>query len=108
MCRGSYRVIRGAVVSIPRTWKEEPVAVQNVEITRARTLRRDAWWVEMLPTIILLGGFGIYATWAALVNRDYYHDPYLSPFYSPCLTQRCPEGYRIFGSWWSISPAILI
>jgi len=26
------------------------------------TMRRDAWWLELLPVIVLLGAFGIYAT----------------------------------------------
>ena len=26
------------------------------------TLRRDAWWLELLPVIALLGAFGVYAT----------------------------------------------
>ena len=26
------------------------------------TVRRDAWWLEILPVIIVLGGFGLYAT----------------------------------------------
>jgi hypothetical protein len=26
------------------------------------TLRRDAWWIEFLPVVIVLGGFGLYAT----------------------------------------------
>src|SRR5438067_11037160 len=47
------------------------------------TQRRDAWWVEPLVTggIFLL--FALYATWAAFQGRYYYHDPYISPFYSP-------------------------
>jgi hypothetical protein len=26
------------------------------------TLRRDAWWIEILPVVVVLGGFGVYAT----------------------------------------------
>ena len=29
------------------------------------TLRRDAWWTEILPAALLLGVFGIYATYLA-------------------------------------------
>ena len=64
------------------------------------TSRRDAWWVEILPVIILLGGFGIYATLRAFEGRFYEWGPYLSPFYSPLID---PAHY-----WWPLSPALLI
>ena len=37
--------------------------------------------------------------------------PYLSPFYSPCLTTECVNGSSDFGQpidWWSLSPALLV
>ena len=64
------------------------------------TLRRDAWWTEILPVIIVLGGFGIYATLRAFEGKYYDWGPYLSPFYSPLID---PE-HR----WWKFSPALLI
>jgi hypothetical protein len=73
------------------------------------TLRRDNWWVEPLITVAVLGGFVIYATWAAFINKNYYVKPYLSPFYSPCLATKCSHpDWRIVGSWYRISPALLI
>ena len=51
-----------------------------------RTQRRDAWWLEILPVIIVLGGFGLYATFRAFENAFYdprlygFASPYLSPF----------------------------
>ncbi len=51
----------------------------------ALTMRRDAWWIAPLLTAIVLGGFGIYATWRAFENKFYEVGPYLSPFYSPLL-----------------------
>ena len=65
-----------------------------------RTLRRDAWWMENIPVIILLGGFGVYATLRAFEGRFFWADPYLSPFYSPLID----AGHR----WWPLSPALLI
>jgi hypothetical protein len=62
------------------------------------TLRRDAWWIQPVLTALVLGSFGIYATWAAWVNRYYEWGPYLSPFYSPLIKT----------SWWPLSPAFLI
>lgn len=62
------------------------------------TTRRDAWWLELIPVILLLGGFGIYATWRAFENQFYEWGPYLSPFYSPLIKT----------TWWPLSPAVLI
>jgi hypothetical protein len=64
------------------------------------TLRRDAWWVEILPVIVVLGGFGLYATLRAFEGKFYEWGPYLSPFYSPLID---PQHH-----WWRFSPAILI
>jgi hypothetical protein len=64
------------------------------------THRRDSWLLELLPVIILLGGFGVYATWRAFEGAHYEWGPYLSPFYSPLID---PEH-----KWWPLSPALLI
>jgi len=61
-------------------------------------MRRDAWWLEPLPVILVLGGFSFYATWRAFEGAHYEWGPYLSPFYSPLIKV----------SWWPLSPAILI
>jgi hypothetical protein len=52
-------------------------------------LRRDAWWGLPVTVVIVLGSFIVYSTWAALQNAHYYAAPYLSPFYSPCVTKAC-------------------
>ncbi|HKT48449.1 MAG TPA: hypothetical protein VJP87_13065 [Candidatus Acidoferrales bacterium] len=64
------------------------------------TERRDAWWVEILPVVIVLGAFGAYATFRAFEGKFYEWGPYLSPFYSPLID---PQHH-----WWPWSPAILI
>lgn len=64
------------------------------------TMRRDAWWLELLPAIILLNGFGLYATARAFEGKYYEWGPYLSPFYSPLVDPH----HR----WWPFSPALLI
>jgi hypothetical protein len=76
----------------------------------ARTLRKDNWWVEPLVTVVVLAGFVVYGMWAALRNGNYFHDPYLSPFYSPCLTDNCLDNAtpHIFGDISPVSPAIII
>jgi len=64
------------------------------------TLRRDPWWVEILPVVVVLGLFGLYATLRAFEGAYYEWGPYLSPFYSPLIDAH----HR----WWPFSPAILI
>lgn len=64
------------------------------------TLRRDAWWVSLIPIVIVLGMFGVYATLRALEGNYYWVYPYLSPFYSPLIDPR----HR----WWPFSPALII
>jgi len=73
------------------------------------THRRDAWWIEPALTVAVLGGFVVYATWAALENAHYYAAPYLSPFYSPCLSVNCEHvSVPLAGAWYTLSPAFLI
>ena len=63
----------------------------------------------------MLGGFVVYATWAALQGDHYEYGPYLSPFYSPLLFGEGPHSW--FGplarpGWWPgalpFSAALLI
>jgi hypothetical protein len=64
------------------------------------TMRQDTWWLELVPVIVLLGTFGIYATLRAFEGTYYEWGPYLSPFYSPLIDPH----HR----WWPFSPALLI
>lgn len=75
--------------------------VETIETERntlAGTERRDAWWVEPLLTILVLSGFGVYATFRAVYAMDYElghgarvnqiltdHAYLLSPFFSPLI-----------------------
>lgn len=77
--------------------------------------RRDAWWVEPALVVAYLGLFIVYSTWAALQNAHYYAAPYLSPFYSPCLSTACQHvTLPLFGTLPALpvvgvlSPAFLI
>jgi hypothetical protein len=82
---------------------------QRGEVIPGATLRTDAWWIEQLLVVLVLGAFAVYATWAALQNAHYYVAPYLSPFYSPCLAANCQHvSVPLIGSWWNLSPAFLI
>jgi len=76
-----------------------------------RTLREDRWWLAPLVTFLVFTAFIVYATWRAFSGEHYYASPYLSPFYSPCLTTECVEGAADFGrpiSWFPLSPALII
>ena len=76
----------------------------------ARTLRTDRWWIQPLVTVVALVLFIIYSTFRAFQNAHYFAEPYISPFYSPCITTSC-EGDtfpKLFtGPSW-ISPALYI
>jgi hypothetical protein len=82
--------------------------------TRARipdkTLRTDRWWLYPLTTFVIFSGFVVYATWRAFAGSNYFTEPYLSPFYSPCLGD-CVNGASDFGQpfgWWPLSAALII
>ena len=66
--------------------------------TLGKTERQDTWWAGPLMTVIILSGFGIYATFRAVYAQDYElghgarvnqilpeHAYMLSPFFSPLL-----------------------
>ncbi|MEI7779234.1 MAG: hypothetical protein WCJ42_07380 [Actinomycetes bacterium] len=77
----------------------------------ARTLRKDRWWIQPLVTFFFLMSFIVFATWRAFAGKYYYHSPYISPFYSPCLSVKCVPGSSDFtpiGAWWTLSPSLLI
>ncbi|GJQ30494.1 MAG: succinate dehydrogenase membrane anchor subunit [Phycisphaerae bacterium] len=89
------------------------------------TQRTDAWWIQPVLTLLGLGAFIVYSTWAALQGTHYWvpGTNYLSPMYSPVLFdswQIAPasSGHAWFGAWpdwipknlWvlSMTPAFLI
>jgi hypothetical protein len=91
----------------------QAVPVKFVPRGYGETYRRDAWWVEPLVVFLVLGGFVVYATWAAFQNAHYTFGPYLSPFYSPEIWGDSPHAW--LGpkpAWWPalapFSPALLI
>jgi hypothetical protein len=76
----------------------------------ARTLRTDRWWLSPLATAGFLLIAVVYLTYAVLVNKDYFWDPYISPLYSPCLTANCVpgSGWGWFPSIAPVTPGLLI
>ncbi|MET0863544.1 MAG: hypothetical protein ABWZ98_04360 [Nakamurella sp.] len=77
----------------------------------AKTLRKDNWWLAPVGTAVGLFLFAVYATFRAFQFDYYYAAPYLTPFYSPCLTTGCTPEASDFGqpiSFWPLSPALVI
>jgi hypothetical protein len=77
----------------------------------ARTLRRDRWWLAPLLTVLGLSAWVIYAVVRVYMHKWYWvaDHHYLTPFYSPCITDRCiPEAAhfgRALPGWWIIPEA---
>jgi hypothetical protein len=77
------------------------------------TLRTDRYWVAPLTTFVVFLAFIAYATFRAFQNDHYFASPYISPFYSPCISDNCVPmpgtgEVHFVGSWWSWSPALLV
>jgi hypothetical protein len=83
---------------------------------KERTLRTDKWWIQPAITFGVLFSFIIYATIRAFENANYYAEPLISPFYSPCLSTTCQSGSSLIGQPFGavaifgmvISPALFI
>lgn len=75
-----------------------------------RTLRNDQWWRYPVVTGALLLVIVGYLTWAVLQGSGYYWEPYISPMYSPCLSDNCLSGagWSWFPSIAPASPALII
>ena len=73
----------------------ERPAVGVVKVAGVQRQRADA--ATAADHVRVFAAFVVYATWRAFVGRDYYAAPYLSPFYSPCLSTDCVQGSSDFG-----------
>src|SRR5437899_2470141 len=77
------------------------------------TFRTDAWWLGPTLTVLGLGLFLVYSTWAMLQGNHYLWGPYLSPMYEPLLFVKsgveggAPVSHAWFGEWPSWFPAFL-
>ena len=63
-----------------------------------RTLRTDKWWIQPLLIVGALVAFIIYATFRAFEGKNYFVEPLISPFYSPCLSTVCVDGSSLLGT----------
>ena len=66
----------------------------------ARTLRTDRWWLSPLTVAVVLGVFLGYTTVRIFMRSHYWVDEYryLTPLYSPCLSDSCVPGSSHFGT----------
>lgn len=66
----------------------------------ARTLRTDRWWVQPVGIAAILLFFIVYSTIRVFMAKWYYVEDYhyLTPLYSPCLTDSCVPGSSHFGT----------
>ncbi|WP_165945268.1 hypothetical protein [Micromonospora sp. KC723] len=95
------------------TLANQPRGARARAAVAAKTLRTDRWWLAPLLTVVGLTAWVAYATVRVFQHDNYwvpaYH--YLTPFYSPCVTDRCVEGASHFGQylpgWWIIPDAAL-
>ncbi len=81
----------------------------RAELT-GRTLRQDRWWLQPLITVAVLVAFIAYSTFRAFENAHYFSAPYISPFYSPCITDACQGDTfpKLFAGPSFLSPALYI
>ena len=66
----------------------------------SKTLRQDRWWLYPLQIGVILAFFVVYAT-VRIFMRDYYWadaEHYLTPLYSPCLSDSCVPGSAHLGT----------
>jgi hypothetical protein len=80
-------VVATAPTPAPSARPEKP-STERAAITE-RTLRQDRWWLQPLITFVVLVLFIIYSTFRAFYGKHFFSEPYISPFYSPCLSAGC-------------------
>lgn len=74
----------------------------------AKTLRTDRWWFAPLITMVGLTAWVAYATVRVFLQEHYWVDAYhyLTPFYSPCVSNGCIPEAAHFGRFLPDSPLI--
>ena len=65
----------------------------------ARTLREDRWWLQPFVTFVCFTAWLLYGLVRASLQKDYYVEDYhyLTPFYSPCVSEGCLPESAEFG-----------
>ena len=83
----------------------QPPAPRPRAAIGARTLRTDRWWVAPALTVLGLLAWLAYATVRVFMQKWYFYDGdlhgqgahYLTPFYSPCVSDACNPKAAEFG-----------
>ncbi|HLL67995.1 MAG TPA: hypothetical protein VK453_20105 [Micromonosporaceae bacterium] len=75
----------------------------------AKTLRTDRWWVPPLAMGAVIVFFIAYATVRIFMNRYYWVNDfgYLTPIYSPCVSESCVPGSAHFGTFLPKMPVFI-
>lgn len=82
------------------TLATKPTGVKARADIQAKTLRNDRWWQGPLGVGAILALFIVYSTIRVFMGRWYWVDDYhyLTPLYSPCLSDSCLPGSDHFGT----------
>lgn len=74
-----------------------------------RTLRTDNWLQSPLTTGGILTVFIVYSTIRIFMNDHFFVGQfhYLTPMYSPCISEECPPEAADFGTWVGSMPAFI-
>jgi hypothetical protein len=79
----------------------QPAAPEPRAAIAANTLRTDRWWLAPLLTVAGLLAWLAYATFRVFMQSDYFKIgsgyQYLTPFYSPCVSNGCNAQVAEFG-----------
>ncbi|MBT8227984.1 MAG: hypothetical protein HKP61_23385 [Dactylosporangium sp.] len=68
----------------------------------AKTLRTDRWW---LPSLLSGGGFGLFVLYTGIrcffIQESFWVEQYhyLTPVFSPCISEKCPDNASDLGQW---------
>jgi hypothetical protein len=75
----------------------------------ARTLRKDRWWLSPLAIMLFLIVVGGYLTVRIFIPRYYFAEQYnyLTPVFSPCVSDACVPHSSHLGVWFPNFPALL-
>jgi hypothetical protein len=70
----------------------------------AKTLRTDRWWIEPAYTVAGLSAWLLWGVIHTVFIKDYYFAQgagyhYLTPFFSPCVSNACVPGSAEFGTF---------
>jgi hypothetical protein len=90
--------------------KPVPGAPRPRAAVAARTLRTDRWWLPPLLTVLGLTAWLTYAVVHSYMQKWYfvegpgYH--YLTPFYSPCVSDACDPNAAEFGRFLPKTPLL--